>query len=182
MRKKRLNMTFGYWLTIAKYSGFQLEAFSRPAVVGGVFTPETLNDITIGQLIQLSELSDDNESAYDICNILLGLKREKVSKARAVDVVRFCGWVMTEAERINKLFKATHIEPTAEERQAGVDKLQFGLFGMIDSYARRMGIQNHDDVMNVSWIKIYKCIDMDNKITQYQRRLNKVYERKMQRK
>ena len=183
MRKKsRLEMTFGYWLTIAKYSGFQLEAFSRPAVVGGVFTPETLNDITIGQLIQLSELSDDNESAYDICNILLGLDREKVSKARAVDVVRFCGWVMTEAERINKIFQRAEIKPTAEEQQAGIERLRFGLFGMIDSYARRMGISNHDDVMNVSWMKVYKCTEIDNSIVLFNRRLNDVYARKMQRK
>lgn len=178
----KADVKFKYWLTVAKYAGYKLEEYSRPKMVGGKETPETLQEITMGQLIELSELTDSNESLYAICRILLGLNREQVDEARAVDVVRFCGWCITEVERINKLFKATHIEPTAEERQAGVDKLQFGLFGMIDSYARRMGISNHDDVMNVSWIKIYKCIDMDNKITQYQRRLNKVYERKMQRK
>ena len=89
---------------------------------------------------------------------------------------------MTEAERINKIFQRAEIKPTAEEQLAGIERLRFGLFGMIDSYARRMGISNHDDVMNVSWMKVYKCTEIDNSIVLFNRRLNDVYARKMQRK
>ena len=65
-------------------------------------------------------------------------------------------------------------KPTAKEKQAGVEKLQFGLFGILDWYAKRMGITDHDDVLTVPWLRIYKCMDMDNKVEQYQRRLNDI--------
>ncbi len=44
-----------------------------------------------------------------------------------------------EVERITKLFETTSVVPTPEERRAGVDKLSFGLFGLVDYYATRMG-------------------------------------------
>ena len=47
-------------------------------------------------------------------------------------------------------------------------------FGILDWYAKRMGITNHDEVLTVPWLRIYKCMDMDNKVEQYQRRLNEI--------
>ena len=94
--------------------------------------------------------------------------------ARAVDVVRFVGWVTGEVGKINRLFESTSVKPTELERRAGIEKLQFGLFGMLDYYALRMGFQDHDDVLKVKWLRIYKCIDIDNQKNQYQRRLQEV--------
>jgi len=37
-----------------------------------------------------------------------------------------------------------------------------------------MGITNHDDVLTVPWLRIYKCMEMDNKVEQYQRRYNEI--------
>ena len=104
----------------------------------------------------------------------MGMQREETDRARAVDVVRLVGWVFGEVEKINKLFNKTKTNYTQRERQAGVEKLQFGLFGMLDWYARRMGIENHDDVLRVPWMRIYKCLDMDTKQSQYERRLNEI--------
>ena len=168
------NTKFGRWLTLATLSRFKLERYSRPRFVGKVEVPTTLNELTIGQIIELSELKDDNESLYKICEIVLGMERKAVRNARAVDVVRFIGWVYDEVERINKLFSKTDNKPTAREQRAGIERLRFGLFGLLDWYAVRMGITNPDDVLPVPWMRIYKCMQMDNEKRAYEIRLNKV--------
>lgn len=169
-----INTTFGYWLTVATFARFSMEKYTRPEFVGEKLTPENLNQLTIGQLIELSEVGDTNESLYRVTETVMGMQREETDRARAVDVVRLVGWVFGEVEKINKLFNKTKTNYTQRERQAGVEKLQFGLFGMLDWYARRMGIENHDDVLGVPWMRIYKCLDMDTKQSQYERRLNEI--------
>lgn len=169
-----INTTFGYWLTVATFARFSMERYTRPEFVGEKRTPENLNQLTIGQLIELSEVGDTNESLYRVTETVMGMQREETDRARAVDVVRLVGWVFGEVEKINKLFNQTKTNYTQRERQAGVEKLQFGLFGMLDWYARRMGIENHDDVLRVPWMRIYKCLDMDTKQSQYERRLNEI--------
>ena len=163
--------TFREWLAIVPYTDFQMRKFSRPYKVGKHVTPETLNDLTIGQLIELSTPATGNESLYRIPEIILGMTRKEVARARAVEVVRFIGWVTGEVERINGLFKQASGKPTEIERRAGVQKLSFGLFGMLDWYALRMGYVDHDAVLEVGWMRIYKCMDMDNKKAEYNKRL-----------
>jgi uncharacterized protein YkvS len=113
---------------------------------------------------------------------VLHLQREQVERARAVDVVRFVGWVTGEADRINKLFNSTETKPSKEEEQAGIKKLRFGLFGMLDWYARRMGIQDHDAVLDVPWMRVWRCLDMDNKTNNFHKRLQEVYNEEYRRK
>lgn len=170
-----INTPFGYWVRVAPYTGFKVGKYSRPAFVGNRPTPENLNKLTIGQLIDLSGLSDTNGSLYAIVKTILDMDRAEADKARAVDVVRFVGWVSGEVEKINKIFdKVSPERPTMIEKRAGIDKLKFGLFGMLDWYALRMGIGNHDEVLNTPWLRIYKCMDMDSKRRAYDRRLQKL--------
>lgn len=169
------DITFRKWTVLAGLSGFKVGRYSRPNYVGSVPTPSNLNDLTIGQLIDLSKVEDSNESLYNVVSTVLGMTRDEISRSRAIDVVRFVGWVSGEVERINKLFEgADNIKPTRQERQAGVDTLKFGLFGMLDWYAVRMGIQDHDEVLKTPWLRIYKCMDMDNKKRAYEIRLRNI--------
>lgn len=165
---------FRTWITLAPFSSFEMRVFPRPKKVGKHTTPENLNDLTIGQLIDMSSVGEGAELFTNICGIVLGMKPKEVMNARAVDVVRFVGWVTGEVGKINRLFESTSVKPTELERRAGIEKLQFGLFGMLDYYALRMGFQDHDDVLKVKWLRIYKCIDIDNQKNQYQRRLQEV--------
>ena len=83
----------------------------------------------------------------------------------AVDVVP------EKVEKINKLFEKASGKPSEIERRAGIDKLTFGLFGMLDWYALRMGYVDHDEVLRVGWMRIYKCMDMDTKKAEFNKRL-----------
>ena len=98
--------------------------------------------------MNLGMLAEDG-MIYGICSIIMGLEAEEVDKARAVDVVRFAGWVMSEVKRINKLFEATNVKPTSQQIRAGINNLKFGLFGVLDWYALRMGYQDHEKVADV---------------------------------
>lgn len=173
--------TFRDWLPIAKIAGFKIGRFSRPARVGGHIVPESFNDLTIGQVLELSSLTED-DAVTGVCRVVLDMTSQEVMKARAVEVVRFVGWALAELEKINDLFKAAQIEPTPEERRAGVQALDFGLFGMIDWYAVRMGIHDHDEVLGVNWMRVYKCVDMDNKKAMFQRKLQEVINNEYRRK
>jgi hypothetical protein len=100
---------------------------------------------------------------------------KEVDNARAVDVVRFVGWVLAEVEKINKLFESTNTKPTEQERKAGIEQLKFGLFGMLDWYAQRMRITDHEKVAKETpWLRIYKCLDMDAKKLLFNRKLQEV--------
>lgn len=174
--KKETN--FKDWLTLAlmsaDLSGLQLATLSRPPFVGDKETPEDLNAMTLGQMVTLSECGDGREVFYVVCETLLGMSREETGEARAVDVVRFCGWVVGQIKKINALFDKAKGKPTEKELQAGVNKLQFGIFGLVDWYARRMGITDHEDVMRVPWGRVWQCLDMDTKTREYEKRYNDI--------
>jgi len=168
------NTTYGYWRVVARHCNYTIpEGFERPAYIGQTKCPEDLSALTIGQLIELGE-AQGGDVDYRIAEIVLGIDRETTDGCRAIDVVAFLSWVGGQVKHINRLFEQVQTKPTAKEKQAGVENLQFGLFGILDWYAKRMGITNHDEVLTVPWLRIYKCMDMDNKTEQYQRRLNEI--------
>ncbi|MCS2335467.1 hypothetical protein [Bacteroides sp. BFG-606] len=155
----------------------QIEKLPKPEFIGNKRTPSDLNDITMGQLIMLQSMADSKDVALIPCKTLLCMEEKEILSAKAETILGFSMWVITEVDRINKLFSSTSVKPTKEEKQAGVEKLSFGMFGMIDHYALRMGIANHEDVEKVPWIRIYKCLDIDSEKAKFQRRLQEVYAR-----
>lgn len=160
----------------------KLERLVKPTYLSGKRVPDSLNDITIGQLIMLQYISTDADFMLKPASIILGIQDDMLLKEQAEKVIGFSYWVAKELERINKLFKNTSIPPTQEEKQAGVEKLNFGSFGIIDWFAQRMGITDHSEVENVPWVRIYKCLDMDAKRFVYERRLREIYNKRMQKK
>lgn len=155
----------------------QIESLPKPEFIGSKRTPSDLNDITMGQLIMLQSMETSKNVAIIPCKVLLDMEDKEILYAKAEIILGFSMWVITEVERINKLFASTSVKPTKEEKEAGISKLSFGMFGMIDHYAQRMGITNHEEVERVPWIRIYKCLDIDSEKAKFQRRLQNVYAR-----
>ena len=156
----------------------QIGKLPKPDFVAGVRVPETLNDLTIGQLMELQSVRNVIDCIMVQCRVVLGLPIDKIEKYEAADILGFSTWVTREVERITKLFETTSVAPTPEERRAGVDKLSFGLFGLVDYYATRMGITDHEQVESVLWVRVYKCLDMDAEKIRYERRLREIYQNK----
>ena len=147
----------------------QIGKLPKPDFVAGVRVPETLNDLTIGQLMELQSVRNVIDCIMVPCRVVLGLPIDKIEKYEAADILGFSTWVTREVERITKLFETTSVAPTPEERRAGVDKLY---------YATRMGITDHEQVESVLWVRVYKCLDMDAEKIRYERRLREIYQNK----
>lgn len=178
-KDNRSNMTFREWLTIATHSvmtaALDIKKFSRPYEVGGHKTPKDLTAMTLGQMFTLSSAKRAQDAFVLPCTVLLGMSEDEVYKSLAVDVVRFGGWVSHQLDTINDLWAKLRPTYTSQEKRAGVDALKFGAFGVADWYARRMGIANHDDVMDVCWMRVYQCMKIDSETAKYQRRLQQIY-------
>lgn len=155
-----------------------LKRSGKPEKVGKHATNVDMNAITYGELVTLQTMSNDSELMTTPCKLLLGMSEDEIFASPFSEVLSFSFWVATEVERINKLFAKTHVPPTSEELQAGCDKMNFGAFGIIDWFARRMGISNHEEVERVPWARIYKCLEMQQAETIYQRKLQKLYTQK----
>lgn len=159
-----------------------LKQAKRPAFVCGMEVPANLNTITYGQLDDFSRISQSEEDpAIPVFSILLGLKAPQVYQLNVFDVFGMLNFVRSELERINALFASIKVNYSAEEISAGVEELNFGTFGVIDWYAKRMGITNQDEVYSVAWIRIYTCMKNDNEKAEYEQRLNKQYMEKAKR-
>lgn len=155
-----------------------IDKVKRPLFVCGKETPCTINDLNMGELIQLQEIRDDISLLFIPCRVLLGVTDAEVLREEYDKVLSFSCWVAKEVGRVNKMFASTSIPPTPDEQQAGADRMHFGSFGLVDHYARRMGITNHEEVERIPWVIVHKCLDMDAQTMRYQRRLRDIMARK----
>lgn len=177
--KQNVSMKMKEWLVLAKHGRFvdevDVKALTRPRKVGENVVPEDLNGLTLGQLLQLQEMSTESDAFFVPCRVLFGMDEKAIMETKATEVVKLASWVAREVERIGKLFESINTEPTAQQVRAGIHKLNFGVFGLIDWYAKRMGIADHEEVERVPWVRVYKCMQMDAEVEAYNRRLNEVY-------
>lgn len=155
-----------------------MKSAERPVAIAGKHVPEDLSTISYGMLDDLMSSADADDPAAECAKVLLELTDEEVYNAPARDVFGLSNFCASEIKRINKIFEAIEPAYTQEEISAGVKELSFGFFGVLDWYARRMGIQDQNNVSNVAWFRIWQCMKNDNDIDIYQRRLQKQYMRK----
>lgn len=162
---------------VTKGTWVRLRNFGRPEKVGGIVPPADLYTLTFADLIELQDFARDND-IKGICIKLLGMTEKQYEGAPAGEVMAFAYWVARELEKIGELFAKLRSDPTAEERQAGVERLPHDIFCTLDWWCLRMGITDHGDAERTPWIRIYKALQKDNEISKYQERLRRVYERK----
>lgn len=173
--------TFGEWRVIAEATrklDLEIRDMPRPIRVGDRTTPEGIETMTMGQMLTLSSCKDDWSMFYAVCHELLDMDSRETDAAYAPQVVMFVGWAIHEIERMNELFKGIKTTKTAEEKRAGCEKLDFGAFGLVDWYAKRMGIHDHEEVMNVPCLRVYQCLKMDAERDEYEKRLAKILREK----
>lgn len=184
MLTKCQKRTFGEYMILASVGKIEedvvelMQQLQKPDYLCGVRVPEGLDDMTFGQLIRLQGITTETELFLVPCRVLLDTSDERVLKEDVIAVMGFATWVSHEMQRINELMASTQIKPTPEECQAGIDKLNFGLFGLVDYFALRMGISDHEEVVSLPWTRIYQCMKIDSEKAKFERRLRKVYENK----
>lgn len=147
----------------------------RPFTLCEKEVPENLNKLTYGKLDDIRNATSSEDPISECAKILLGVEQIKLLYADVNDVFGFISFVMSELDKINKLFSDIKQSYSNEEVAAGVHELDFGTFGVLDWYARRMGIVNQNDVRDVAWVRIYQCMLNDNMLSEYERRLQKQF-------
>ena len=155
-----------------------IKSLPKPPRVCGRSAPEDLNLITYGQLDDLHDHPEGVEAILNCCMVILGCSEDDVWDERAERVLWFVSFCHREVDRINKLFSRIKPDYDTEERMAGIEKLRFGSFGVLDWYARRMGINDQEKVREVPWVRIYRCMLNDNETRKYEKRLREVYKNK----
>lgn len=159
----------------------RLRSQPRPSLLCGRVVPVNLNALSYGVLDDLRCAAAAKDPTAECARVLLGIEDVELYDADVNDVFGFFAFVGREIEKINKLFKGIHHTYSKEEEAAGVHDLDFGSFGVLDWYARRMGITNQNDVRDVAWVRIYQCMKNDNMQAEFERRLQKQYTEKSKR-
>lgn len=153
----------------------RLRKQKKPFSLCGKELPGNLNAISYGMLDDLRTAATTEDPIGGCAKVLLGIDSNKLVTADVNDVFGFAAFVTKELEKINKLFSEIKHTYSKEEEAAGIHELDFGSFGVLDWYARRMGISNQNDVRDVAWVRIYKCMKNDNMQSEFERRLHKQY-------
>lgn len=147
-----------------------------------VKVPDNLNHLTYGDLLDLQKSADIRDFLLTACRVVLGVDDpRRVLSAPAETMIGFANWVAEELKRIDDLFRAIERPLTSEQMQAGYGSLNFGAFGTLDWYAKRMGIVNHDFVLTVSWLTLYQVKRNDSKLAECEERYTKIMQAKNER-
>lgn len=154
----------------------------KPDFICGKEVMPNLNMLSYGKLDDLSRIGSTDDPGAKVLDILLDIDPVDAYEVNVFDVFGFLNFVKEEVLRINTLFSNIKVSHTSEEIAAGIENLNFGTFGVVDWYARRMGITNHDDVYAIPWIRIYTCMKNDNEKSEFESRLHKQYMNKIKRK
>lgn len=148
----------------------EMKAVACPASIEGIAAPQDLNDITLGQLIQLESIGAEKGIFVAIAEALFHKNEEWAMNAPALEMLGLRNMALAEQERISQMFASLHREPTAAQVMAGIENLNFGMFGLADWYARRMGINDHDTVFNTPWLRIWQCRKNDQEEAEFNER------------
>lgn len=137
----------------------------------------SLNELKFKQLNDLqSRIKTFDDLIFVSFEVIYELNKESVLQLSAFDCIRFGIFIKDELDRITNLFKAIEYKPSNEEMQAGISNLNHGFMGTIDWYARRMGYKDHDEVTELKWVRIYKCLKIDHDNNKFNRDYRKVIE------
>ena len=180
MKKKRQPMTYGEYCTLLSHGVIKnhkeiIEAAEKPWKLCGRFMPDSLDMMRMGTLVEVMSGKDDVMKAM---TSIYNVTRGELSEERADVVIGAMKWTESQMSRIADLFSRLERELTADEIMAGAEQMKGDIFNTIDWYALRMGISNHDEVLRVPWVTIWRCAKDDRDRDEYKLRLHNIQNQK----
>ena len=183
MRRERLFMPFAHFVMLMPYMTSDtiksLVLIPPPKKFYKRDVPDSLQMVTFGMLTQLQNAPKDNDYLRTCCALvstLTGVDERIVASRRAYDVLGIVNMIQSEMGRIGKLFQSLQTDHTSDEQAAGIERLEFGTFGIVDWYAKRMGIIDHEEVFNTPWARIFQCMKIDHEQGEFEKRYRKILE------
>jgi hypothetical protein len=185
MRHARLRLPWSRFCALIPYMTKDtiegLKTIDAPAKFRGHDVPRDLQMADFGTLIRLQGCGRKGDwfwSSMAIVETLTGAKQEAVATAPAEDVLGIVNMVEREMARIGRLFQSLQGGTSGDEVAAGIDRLDFGAFGIVDWYARRMGIVDHEEVFALPWQRIFQCMKIDHENNEFEKRYRKIIEQR----
>lgn len=179
MKRKRKRqqrpMTFGEYCILHTHGAILnhnevMASAPKPRRLCGRYLPESLDNMTMGMLTEVMMIKEDAKLLTAIYNISI----PELETEWAQDVIGTLRWTIEELKRITTLFSQMERELTADEIMAGAEQMKGDIFTTIDWYARRMGISDHDEVLRVPWVTIWRCAKDDRDREEYRQRLHNI--------
>lgn len=184
-RRERLYMPFFRFVMLMPYMTENtintLAFIPTPKKFCKVEIPDTLQMVTFGMLTQLQQAPVKDNYSQTCCKLvstLTGVDEVKIVQQPAYKVLGIVNMIKAEMERIGKLFQSLNTDKTSDEISAGIDSLNFGAFGIVDWYAQRMGIIDHEEVFNTPWARIFQCMKIDHEQGEFEKRYRKIIEQR----
>lgn len=182
--QNRLNYPFAMFVSLMPY--MTQETISRLVLIPPPKTfhkkpiDDTLQLVTFGTLVKLQKAptNDYLQTCCKLVEILTDTPADIVASSQAYAVLGVVNMISSEMERIGKLFQSIKADLSADEISAGADRLEFGTFGLVDWYAKRMGITDHEEVFATPWARIYQCMKIDHENNEFEKRYRKIIENK----
>lgn len=116
-----------------------LNKAERPKYLLDHEVPENFNLLNFGQYSDLCDAMGGNNDVDMLKAIVKAVypdaTDEQIEAESVFKVFGFCNFAAREIDRINKIFGSIEVECSDEERRAGIGKVQFGTFGILDWYA-----------------------------------------------
>ena len=183
IRRDRLMLPFVQFVVLMPYMTVDtikaLAIIPPPKKFNKRDVPDSLQMVTFGTLTQLQQAADSNDYLKTCCklvSVLTGVDEKVVASRRAYDVLGIVNMIQAEMERIGKLFQSLQTDHSSDEVAAGIERLEFGTFGIVDWYAKRMGIIDHEEVFATPWARIYQCMRIDHEQGEFEKRYRKIIE------
>lgn len=175
----RLPMTFGRYCLLHSVGAISnheeiIATAKKPVRLCGRYLPNDLDRITMGQLVDVLEEKNETKTL----TILYNVSQSELEAEWAQNVIGAIKWTSEQLESITALLNALNRDFTADEIMAGAEQMKGDIFSTIDWYALRMGITDHDEVLKVPWIKIWRCAKDDREAAEYKQRLTNIKNQK----
>lgn len=184
--RERLNKPFALFVALMPYMTTEsvqgLVIIPPPKQFHKRDVPQDLSLATFGTLTRLQGVAKSEGDYLRLCcalvETLTGVPRERVASSPALQVLGVVNMIKSEMERIGKLFQGLQSDRSSDEINAGIERLDFGPFGIVDWYAQRMGIVDHEEVFNTPWARIYQCMKIDHENNEFEKRYRKIINNK----
>lgn len=157
-------------------SEFILECkeLETPKVFNHWQCPENFDSITYGQRIDLAEINSSNFITLPLY-VIAGMDETAISQLNAAKVLRFSFLAIDELQKMkDRDEKYLAYEPDEDEIKAGVKKMNHGVFGVIDTIAKRCPQYTHEDVLKLGQQQVYMMLKIDIDNANYAKRLRKI--------
>lgn len=154
----------------------ELFAIAKNALRCGYLVPSDLNGLGIGKYLYLSDILQNEAERFPIAcfNELAGLTDYEVLELPTEQAVGYLNFVAKELAKIAEAIASQSMEATAQERNAGVERLPNGAFALLDYIARRQRI-TIAEAERTQWPMVVAMLQADKEAELYRRRLQKQY-------